>query len=173
MLRAMATSPPSALKAQAAELPEIYEAGTYEHRKGVGYLMGRLRGEMLSCLDRELAADEQLARWELTGAQFIVIASLATSAEAKSASDLCKSISYDAGAMTRMIDRLESKGLIRRERCADDRRLVYLELTEAGRAAYPRMKELSRQGLNHFLRGFTRSEARQLEGFLHRMLENA
>ena len=27
--------------------------------------------------------------------------------------------------------------------------------------------------LNRLLRGFSKSEARQLEGFLHRMLENA
>jgi len=90
-----------------------------------------------------------------------------------SASDLCKGISYDAGAMTRMLDRLESKGLIRRHRSAHDRRLMHLELTEEGRGAYPRMREISLTVANRFLRGFTKSEARQLEGLLGRMLENA
>ena len=90
-----------------------------------------------------------------------------------SASDLCKGISYDAGAMTRMLDRLESKGLIRRNRSAHDRRLTHLELTEEGRGAYPRMREISLTVANRFLRGFTKSEARQLEGLLGRMLENA
>ncbi len=168
----MATHHPTALKDAVPAAPEVYEPGAYEPCKGIANLIGRVRTEMLSTLDEALGADEQLARWELTAAQFIIIAQLAGSAESKSASDLCKSISYDAGAMTRMIDRLESKGLIRRERCPNDRRLVYLELTEEGRAAYPRMKEISRKRLNGFLRGFTRSEARQLEGFLHRMLEN-
>jgi DNA-binding MarR family transcriptional regulator len=156
-----------------AAQPEIYESGAYEPRAGLGHLIGRVRAEMLSTLDRELAADEQLARWELTSAQLIIIASLAASSRTTSASDLCRSISYDAGAMTRMIDRLETKGLIRRVRCPDDRRLVYLELTEEGRAAYPRMREISRQALNGFLRGFTQAEAHQLEAFLYRMLENA
>ena len=90
-----------------------------------------------------------------------------------SASDLCKGISYDAGAMTRMLDRLESKGLIRRNRSAQDRRLMHLELTEEGRAAYPRMREISMAVANRFLRGFSKTEARQLEGLLTRMLENA
>ena len=90
-----------------------------------------------------------------------------------SASDLCKGISYDAGAMTRMLDRLESKGLIRRSRSAVDRRLMHLELTDEGRAAWPRMREISMTVANRFLRGFTKAEARQLEGFLTRMLENA
>ncbi|MGB4913450.1 MAG: hypothetical protein WBO95_15260 [Candidatus Dechloromonas phosphoritropha] len=33
----------------------------------------------------------------------------------------------------RMIDRLEAKALIRRIRCADERRVVHLELSEAGK----------------------------------------
>ena len=86
---------------------------------------------------------------------------------------LCKVISYDAGAMTRMLDRLEAKGLIRRTRSSEDRRLMKLELTEEGRAAYPRMREISMAIANRFLRGFTKAEARQLEGFLNRMLDNA
>jgi DNA-binding MarR family transcriptional regulator len=71
-----------------------------------------------------------------------------------------------------MIDRLESKGLIRRRRAVDDRRLVNLELTEAGRDAFPKMRLCAMRVLNRFLRGFSQTEARQLEGFLHRMLDN-
>ena len=110
----------------------------------------------------------------LPAAQYIIVANLAAGpGEPKSAADLCKVISYDAGAMTRMLDRLEAKGLIRRTRSSQDRRLMNLELTEEGRAAYPRMREISMSIANRFLRGFTKTEARQLEGFLNRMLENA
>jgi len=51
--------------------------------------------------------------------------------------------------------------------------LVKLELTEAGLAALPRLRECSVRVLNQFLQGFTKAEARQLEGFLSRMLQNA
>ena len=152
---------------------DIYDSATYQPRKGVGYLLSRVRVEMLTALDRELEADRRLAPLELSAAQFIIIANLAGAEGTMSASDLCKGISYDAGAMTRMLDRLESKGLIRRNRSAHDRRLTHLELTEEGRAAYPRMREISLTVANRFLRGFTKSEARQLEGLLTRMLENA
>jgi DNA-binding MarR family transcriptional regulator len=129
---------------------------------------------LLAALDRDLEADRRLAPLELSSAQFIIIATLALADAPKSASDLCKGISYDAGAMTRMIDRLESKGLLHRERsCPGDRRLVYLELTDEGRAAFPRMREISMTVVNRFLRGFTKTEARQLESLLTRMLENA
>ena len=152
---------------------EVYELESYQPRKGVGHLLSRVRTEMLSALDKALEADAALAALEISSAQFIVIAALALADSAKSASDLCKGISYDAGAMTRMIDRLESKGLIRRNRRPDDRRVVYVELTEEGSRAYPRMREVSMGVANRFLRGFSVPEARQLEGFLSRMLENA
>jgi DNA-binding MarR family transcriptional regulator len=155
------------------EASSIYDSETYEPRKSIGHLVGRLRGELLAALDKELAADERLAGLEVSAAQLIIIAAVASSEERRSSSDLCKGISYDAGAMTRMIDRLESKGLIERKRCPNDRRLVYLELTEEGRAAYPTMREISLRVHNRFLRGFTSEEAGQLEGFLRRMLENA
>ena len=154
-------------------MADVYDSETYQPRRGVGHLLNRVRMEMLMALDDALVSDPELASLELSAAQFIIIATLALADSAKSASDLCKGISYDAGAMTRMIDRLEGKGLIRRNRRPDDRRVVYIELTEEGCRAFPRMKVLSMGVVNRFLRGFSPAEARQLEGFLSRMLENA
>jgi DNA-binding MarR family transcriptional regulator len=151
---------------------DIYDSQTYEPRKAVGHLLHRVRTEILAAVDRELAADEELGPMEVSSAQFIIIATLSMGG-VKSASDLCKGISYDAGAMTRMIDRLEEKGLLRRSRDPGDRRLVNLELTEKGNLALPRMREASMRVVNRFLQGFTKAEARQLESFLTRMLENA
>ncbi len=154
-------------------MADVYDIDTYQPRKGVGHLLSRVRTELLAALDTAFEADSQLATLEISSAQFIVIAALALADTATSASDLCKGMSYDAGAMTRMIDRLESKGLIRRNRRPEDRRVVYLELTERGTRAYPRMRLVSMGVVNRFLRGFSDTEARQLEGFLTRMLENA
>lgn len=151
---------------------EIYDSTNYQPRKSIGSLLGRIKVAMMAALDEELCADRRLAPLELSAAQFSVIASLAGE-ERKSASDLCRGISYDAGAMTRMLDRLEGKGLIRRSRSPEDRRLVHLELTEEGRAAYPRMRELALAVANRFLRGFSKAEARTLESLLSRMLDNA
>jgi DNA-binding MarR family transcriptional regulator len=154
-------------------LGDIYDGATYQPCKSIGSLLSRVRVELLAALDGELAADKRLGSLEMSAAQYIIIANLAGPAGPRSASDLCKGISYDAGAMTRMLDRLESKGLIVRARSAHDRRLMNLELTEEGRAAYPRMREIAMTVTNRFLRGFSKTEARQLEGFLTRMLENA
>ena len=53
---------------------------------------------------------------------------------------------YDRGAMSRMIDRLESKELISRVALAHTRRTMSLEVTEAGKAAFPKMQACLDQG---------------------------
>ena len=168
-----ATVPSEGEISRSTSLGDIYDNASYQPCRSIGSLLGRVRVELLAALDRELGADKRLAPLEMSAAQYAVIANLAGPQEPKSAADLCKSISYDAGAMTRMLDRLESKGLIRRSRSTLDRRLMNLELTEDGRAAYPRMREISMTVANRFLRGFTKAEARLLESMLTRMLENA
>jgi DNA-binding MarR family transcriptional regulator len=153
-------------------LADVYSLETYEPRRGLGHLIGRARSQMLAALDSELARDELLGPLEVTAAQLIVIVNLAGKECATSASELCKGISYDAGAMTRMLDRLEAKGLVQRTRSPDDRRLVNLELTAAGQAAYPRLREISMRVLNRSLRDFTAAEAKLLESLLQRLAHN-
>ncbi len=153
-------------------MADVYSLESYEPRNGLGNLIGRTRAQLLAVLDAELARDEYLGPLEVTSAQFMVIVNLAGREGATSASELCKGISYDAGAMTRMLDRLEVKGLVRRTRSPDDRRLVNLELTQAGKDAYPRMRQISMQVLNRSLRDFTPDEAKTLQTLLQRMGNN-
>jgi MarR family transcriptional regulator, multiple antibiotic resistance protein MarR len=150
---------------------QVYDLETYLPANCVGQLMYRVRAAQMSALDRALAQDPDLAALEISAAQYVIISVLAKRG-VDSAAQLCKDLSYDAGAMTRMVDRLEAKGLISRRRCPEDRRLVKLELTASGLAAMPKLRACSVRVLNHFLRGFSRGEARQLEAFLVRMLEN-
>jgi DNA-binding MarR family transcriptional regulator len=134
-------------------------------KHGIIRLINRVRVEWIDALDRELA------QFEISAAQLIVLASVANG-EADSASGLCKSISYDPGAMTRMIDRLEQKGLVRRVPNAEDRRATNLELTAAGRALYPQLISAKETVQAQFLRGFAAADVRVLERLLKRMIEN-
>ena len=150
---------------------QIYEVETYQPASCVGQLIYRVRAAQMSALDQELAQDPDLAPLEISAAQYTIISVMAKRG-VDSGAQLCKDLSYDAGAMTRMIDRLEAKGLVNRRRCPEDRRLVKLELTEAGLAALPKLRECSVRVLNRLLQGFSLAEARQLEGFMVRMLQN-
>src|ERR1700685_772536 len=101
--------------------------------------MYRVRAAQMSALDQALAQDPDLAALEVSAAQYVIISVLAKRG-VDSAAQLCKDLSYDAGAMTRMIDRLEAKGLIIRRRFPEDRRCVNLELSDAARAALPKLR---------------------------------
>ena len=146
--------------------PPIYDPTTFNPFTGIGRLMTRVKGEMMDRLDRELAP------LDITAAQYVILVML-KNGEIDSASRLCQGVSYDPGAMTRMIDRLERKGLVKRVRSPQDRRKVIIALTGDGEAIYPKLIEASVRTINHFLRGFTGEDARQLEGLLKRMLANA
>jgi DNA-binding MarR family transcriptional regulator len=154
------------MNAAARDVGDIYDPKTIQPSTSIGYLLNRVRAELLYAIDQELAPSD------ITAAQYVIMAQLAFSL-AGSTSALCKGMAYDPGAMTRMIDRLEAKKFIRRVRDPQDRRSVGLELTDEGRKAFPEMKERVVRVLNRFLRGFTKAEARQLENLLQRMLANA
>ena len=117
------------------------------------------------------ALDAELAPYDISAAQMIVLGFIATG-EADSAAGLCKGISYDPGAMTRMIDRLEQKGLLRRLPRPEDRRTQNLELTPEGKALCPKLAAAKDVVQQRFLRGFSQDEERMFEALLNRMLSN-
>jgi DNA-binding MarR family transcriptional regulator len=130
-----------------------------------GPLIGRVRSVMLSKLDAELQP------FGMTGMQFAILKNVAEGA-AETAADLCRLMHYDTGSMTRMVDRLEEKGLIRRERSKDDRRVVSLRITGPGRAVLPRLRDSVASVIQRMLTGFSAAEVSDLQVFLGRMIEN-
>lgn len=141
------------------------EAHPSEERPGVRTLITRARSSLLSSFDTELEP------FGVTGAQFEVLKSLARSGTETNAS-LCRTLHYDTGSMTRMLDRLEEKGLMRRERDTADRRLVLLRLSGAGERLLPQMRPAARRALRRHLAGFTVAEIEGLRQYLGRMIEN-
>ena len=143
----------------------IYDLETFRPSQGVGAFIGRARRTIVE------AIDQKLAPLEISHAQWIVIMLLGDGAA--TAAELCKILVYDPGAMTRLLDRLEKKGVLRRVRTKGDRRTVRLELTAEGKRLYPRILEALVQVFNRLLRGFSKSEVRRLEDLLKRMVANA
>ena len=144
----------------------IYDPATYDIRDAVPPLMGRVR---LAFID---ALEERLAKFDLKAADYLVLLAIAQDA-ADTASTVCSILSHDPGAMTRKIDALEKRGLLRRMRDPGDRRAIKLELTAEGRKLYPRVLAEGVGIANEFLHGFTKAEVRSLEDMLKRILENA
>ena len=60
--------------------------------------------------------------------------------------------------VTTTVDNLERKGFVRRQRSEEDRRVVYVELTEAGREAYRAMVEEQSRICRALLEGLNEDE---------------
>jgi DNA-binding MarR family transcriptional regulator len=146
--------------------PASFDAQRFNPQDSLGYLIGNLRRALLEAMDRAFAPQG------VTAPQAIVMFQIANGM-AEHAADFCRNLSYDPGAMTRLLDRLEAKGLVRRVRSAKNRRNVRIELTPAGRGALPHLGLAAFAVFDVFLRGFTKTERRQVFGFLKRMLANA
>ena len=80
-----------------------------------------------------LEVERELEPSGLTNAQWVPLLKLSMGS-ASTVAELARECQLDAGGMTRLLDRLEAKGLVRRVRSSEDRRVVNLELTEPGRA---------------------------------------
>ena len=144
----------------------IYAARSFRSREAVGALVALTRKALIEEFERELAP------LGLNAAQALVIVVLADEG-AGTAAEICKHLSHDPGAMTRLIDKLETMALVRRVRGREDRRSARLEVTQRGRALRAQVTQVQVNVLNRMLRGFSRAEARLLERFLKRMLGNA
>jgi DNA-binding MarR family transcriptional regulator len=92
---------------------------------------------------------------------------------ADTAAELARVGCVDTGAMTRMLDRLEAKRLVRRSRCPKDARVVRLELTDDGRRLCREIPYGLSRVLNGLLRGFTTEELATFKSLTRRMLANA
>lgn len=92
---------------------------------------------------------------------------------ADTVAELARVCTIDTGAMTRLLDRLERKGLCQRVRSQSDRRVVHIELTPAGVAVAERVPHILCEVYNQVLAGFSPQEWEQLRTLLLRLTEAA
>ncbi len=74
-------------------------------------------------------------------------------------------------SMTRLVDRLESRGLVSRHRDADDRRCVAIRLEPAGERLLGQLKVLRGSDLQNAVEAMTAEERRRLTKSLRRLVE--
>lgn len=74
--------------------------------------------------------------------------------------ELAGSILLTPSGLTRVVDRMEAEGLVRREPCPHDRRVSYATLTEQGRNRLRKASPVHLRGVEeHFARHLTDREA--------------
>jgi DNA-binding MarR family transcriptional regulator/GNAT superfamily N-acetyltransferase len=82
--------------------------------------------------------------------------------EQPTATDVGKELGLDAGYMSRMLRRLEHRGLIRRTRSDADGRRAHLSLTRSGQAAFSRLNQNTNDDVAARLRALSATSRRRL-----------
>lgn len=139
----------------------FYSADTYKPEESLGWLVKRLMQSIVS------QADRRLGPHDLTHAQWGPMLRLRFTGPSSSAA-LGRELDMDAGALTRLLDRLEAKGLIQRERSSEDRRIVIVSLSEEGLRLTAEVPAILAEVLNAHLAGFSHAEWRTLIQLLQR-----
>jgi DNA-binding MarR family transcriptional regulator len=123
--------------------------------------MLRAHSELVRELDAELAREHDMPL-----SSYEVLLFLNDSAEGRMRmSELADSALLSRSGLTRLVDRLERQGLLRRERCESDARGYFAEITPEGRRAFATARKTHLDGVRRlFLSRFSRDELRTFGG---------
>ncbi len=89
---------------------------------------------------------------------------------AATCADISRHMNYDSGATTRLVDHLESRGFLTRNRSKTDRRVVHLALTPEGEAVAGALSPRLMEFWNTVFDEFNHAEATMLIDLLTRLL---
>ncbi len=132
----------------------------------LGYLVGTLGSAMRKGLEDELAP------MGITPAQWVILEA-AFSGKADTLTALARIIPVDAAAISRQLDKLQQRGLVRRRRLRSDRRTVRIELTDAGRELVPKLAPAVEANNRRFLTDITTDEQTAFTKIIQTMIQNA
>jgi DNA-binding MarR family transcriptional regulator len=114
---------------------------------------------LIDILDAELREERGMTlRW------YDVLVQLDEVGGSSRMTDLAGRILASKSGLTRVIDRMEEEGLVRRERPPDDRRVILVSMTPAGLDALRAARAVHRRGINeHFVRHLNERDLAALE----------
>ncbi|MET0973647.1 MAG: MarR family transcriptional regulator [Thermoleophilaceae bacterium] len=128
--------------------------------------MLRAHAELTRALDAQLAREHKLPL-----SSYEVLLFLADAPEGRMRmSDLAESVLLSRSGLTRLVDRLEREGLLKRERCESDARGLFAEITPAGRELFDAARRTHLDGVRAlFLDRYSRDELRTLGGLWQKL----
>src|SRR5258706_9723186 len=128
-----------------------YTKENFKMTESVGFAINKARNLIL------MEMDAALKDLDITGQQMGILLAL-DHGSATTPFELSRLLGIDTGLMTRMLDKLEDRGLLARTRSVEDRRVVNLALTEKGQGVAVRIPEVAPDVLNSRLASFTKAE---------------
>ena len=147
------------------EQVSFYSGENYIIEESIGYLIKQAQVMLHRTIDSKMAA------LDLTAMQWGPLMLIAYG-KANTAAELSRCAGVETSTMTRMLDRLETKGLLVRKRSETDRRIIYLELSVEGEALVSKVPDLLAESFNKHLRGFDAQELAAVKSMLRRIIAN-
>ena len=115
---------------------------------------------------------EDLEKLDLTAPQFYVLATIGYMGGLPF-SDIGKKMMVTVSNLTGIVDRLEGKGLVVRERDARDRRVVHVTLREKGSKLYRSTIPFFEKSVAQILSPLSKSEQKELASLLRKLIRVA
>jgi DNA-binding MarR family transcriptional regulator len=121
---------------------------------------------LVDVLERELQESHDLPL-----AWYDVLVQLNAAGGHRRMSDLAESVLISRSGLTRLVDRMEAAGLVRREQCANDRRGAEAVLTDDGLATLRKAAPTHLRGIEeHFSRHLNAAEAKAIGAALNKVI---
>ncbi|MBF6987197.1 MarR family winged helix-turn-helix transcriptional regulator [Cupriavidus sp. IK-TO18] len=143
----------------------LFDPAKYQMCDSVGYLLQRAKNTLAHSVEQEVSS------LDITHAQASCLIMIATG-RAATVTDLGRELNTDMGSVTRLLSRMEKRGLVERQRRDDDRRVVDLLLTEQGQALADLLPTIFCKVLSQHFRGFSADELQLLKTMLRRVIDN-
>lgn len=140
-----------------------YTKDNFRPAHSIGLLLNKARNILVAEMDNALKD------LEITSQQMGILLSL-SGGIASTPFELSRLLGIDTGLMTRLLDKLENKGLLERSRSLEDRRVVNLALTKKGKEVTAQLPEIAPGVLNARLKHFTKQEFNELGRLLNKFL---
>jgi len=141
----------------------FYDETSFVPPTSIGYLVKHIAKQMM------MQAELVFADRELSFSQWVAM-TLIRHEIADNCAAIARQLGHTSGATTRLVDQLDERGLVRRSREGDDRRVVKLELTAAGVLALDALAPRMIDFWNTLLVDFERNEVETMITLLSRLL---
>ncbi|MBO9827277.1 MULTISPECIES: MarR family transcriptional regulator [Xanthomonas] len=132
-----------------------------------GLLLRQVRDGLMRRLDQAMTGLEP----DLGFSHYLGMKALAYMAPC-TANELAQAIDQNPSAVTRLLDKLEDLGWVRREAHAQDRRALQIVLTDDGRALWQQLKQRGDDAIADALRDLSAEEREQLFSLLARVRDS-
>lgn len=140
----------------------MFTDSSFSPETSPGYLVRMIHQMNVAAVDRTLAQDG------LTAMQWTALVSLHFR-HADTCGGLARKLGHDKGAMTRLIDQMEAKGWVSRQRDDEDRRLIRLTLTPVGTTTALAAKRKVIACWNGFLADWSDADVAEMIAMLQRL----